>query len=175
MSHFRDRWKIKILVVIKLIPEQILSRLNRIFLPILIRRAWFKRRANDSDDHLNLYWDSGNSATRQQLVLIIQDLVHTSNEETISMFEYGSHVGVNLKLVKQACPTTAFNMTALEPNLEACIFLKTKLPDVEVIQGGESVFIRKSDDVQFKFHLSLVDSVFYSMSGSKTKRVTWCY
>ncbi len=87
------------------------------------------------------------------------------------MFEYGSRVGVNLKLVKQACPTTAFNMTALEPNLEACIFLKTKLPDVEVIQGGESEFIRKSDDVQFKFHLSLVNSVFYSMSGSKTKKV----
>lgn len=171
MSHFRDRAKIKILVVIKLIPEPILSRLNRIFLPILIRRAWFKRRANDSDDHLNLYWDSGNSATRQQLVLIIQDLVQIFNEETISMFEYGSHVGVNLKLIKQACPTTAFNMTSLESNLEACIFLKTKLPDVEVIQGGESVFIRKSDDVQFKFHLSLVNSVFYSMSGSKTKRV----
>jgi hypothetical protein len=55
--------------------------------------------------------------------------------------------------------------------MENCLFLKTKLPDVEVIQGGESVFIRKSDDVRFKFHLSLVNSVFYSMSGSKTKRV----
>lgn len=66
-------------------------------------------------------------------------------------------------------------MTALEPNLEACIFLKTKIPDIEVIQGRESVFIRKSDDVKFKFHLSLVNSVFYFMSGSKTKRVTWCH
>ena len=120
----------------KLIPKPILNRLNRIFLPVLIRRAWFKRRANDSDDHLNMYWDSGNSATRQQLVLLIQDIVASFDEEAIRMFEYGSHVGVNLKLIKEACPTTAFIMTALEPNLEACIFLKTKLPDVEVIQGG---------------------------------------
>jgi hypothetical protein len=171
MSHFRDRAKIKIFVVMKLIPKPILNRLNRIFLPVLIRRAWFKRRATDSDDHLNMYWDSGNSATRQQLVLLIQDIVASFDEEAIRMFEYGSHVGVNLKLIKEACPTTAFIMTALEPNLEACIFLKTKLPDVEVIQGGESVFLRKSDDVRFKFHLSLVNSVFYSMSGSKTRRV----
>ena len=116
MSHFRDRAKVKIFVLMKLIPKPILNRLNRIFLPILIRRAWFKRRVNDSDDHLNMYWDSGNSATRLQLVRIIEELVRSFNEEKISVFEYGSHVGVNLKLIQQACPATAFSMTALEPN-----------------------------------------------------------
>ena len=170
MSHFRDRAKIKNFVI-KTIPKPILSQLNRFLLPILMRRAWFERKANDSDDHLNLYWDSGNSATRQQLVRIIEELVRSFNEEKISVFEYGSHVGVNLKLIQQACPATAFSMTALEPNLEACNFLKIKLPEVEVIQGGESVFLRKSGKTQFKFHISLVNSVFYSMSGSKTKRV----
>jgi len=171
MSHFRDRAKILISKLVKFIPGPTRNRLNRLILPILIRRAWFKRRVNDCDNHLNLYWDSDNSVTRQQLVSIVQNLVNSFNEKTIRIVEYGSHVGVNLKLIQQACPTTDFKMTAFEPNLEACNFMKSKLPEVEVIQGGESVFLKASGDYKSKVHLTLVNSVFYSMSGPKTKKV----
>jgi hypothetical protein len=171
MSQIRGSSKIQISKLVKFIPGPIRNCLNRVFLPILIRRAWFKRRVTAFDDHLNLYWDSDDSETRLQMVSIIQNLVNSFNEKTIRMVEYGSHVGVNLKLIQHACPTTDFKMTAIEPNLEACKFLKTKLPEVEVIQGGESAFLRMTNDIQFKFHLSLVNSVFYSMSGFKTKKV----
>jgi hypothetical protein len=63
-----------------------------------IRRSWIQRRSSSVDNHLELYWLSGDSASRTLLIdLVLEEVGGCLN---LAFLDYGSHVGINLRLIE---------------------------------------------------------------------------
>jgi L-alanine-DL-glutamate epimerase-like enolase superfamily enzyme len=47
-----------------------------------------------------VYWNSGKSNNRRKFINILTNLIRQKTKQSISLLEYGSHVGINIKLMK---------------------------------------------------------------------------
>ena len=84
------------------------------------------------------------------------------------MLEYGSHVGVNLKLLRERLPLC--RLYAVEPNREAFEFTQEKLPFVLALNAEDEGFLRSEFPAEH-LTVSFTCSVFFSMEPRRVRRV----
>jgi len=110
-------------------PEAIKRPVRRFLAPYRLRRSWLTRTVNADDNHLELYWNAASQLNRQLLIKILYEQlqVRSDKHSKIGVLEYGSHCGLNLKLLKEAVDgKIQIDLFAVEPNAEAVEFLKRK-------------------------------------------------
>jgi len=155
------------------VPSVFRNALRRWLAPYRLRQSWLSRKTTKDDDHLTLYWNAEHQPNRKQLIFLLVEEIKRMLEvctTSISVLEYGSHVGLNLKLLNDVLPLnpqTAY--FAVEPNAEAVAFLIMKLPFVQVLRGEDEVFCRQTDFPPEGRYLSFVNSVFYAMEARRAK------
>ncbi len=137
------------------------------------RKFWMQRIVSENDNHLQLYWDDEKSPNRKKLVeLIVEAVKQLDPNQQISILEYGSHVGLNIRLIKEQIPTGLnVKFFAVEPNKEAFNFMQKHLPFVKGLNGEDEVFNRAKDFPGQKIQISIVMVVFYSMEGKRVVKV----
>lgn len=156
-------------------PAAMFSAFRRWLAPWRLRKSWLNRRTTKKDDHLSIYWNAHDQPNRKQLIsLLIKEIsqLNTVEEADISILEYGSHVGLNLNLIKKALNDSLISkMYAIEPNYEAVQFLKNKMPDVITFHGEDKNFCKTLNFPPDGKYLSFVNSVFYSMTPRRVEKV----
>jgi hypothetical protein len=158
----------------KIIPSLIINAYRRWTAARKIREGWMSRKVTKTDDHLALYWNAESQANRKFLVrLIIKELLSDAkSHDTWSVLEYGSHVGLNLRLIHDSLSSDKpFNFYAVEPNKEAVNFLKQKMEYVNALLAEDEAFCRDNSFPPRHVKLSFVNSVFYCMEGWRAKSV----
>jgi hypothetical protein len=142
----------------------------RLIAPRMQRRAWTWRTTTSDVDHLALYWNSDDTERRLALIqVIVANLKgHAGN---VSVLEFGSHVGVNLKLLAENRALKSPRLFAVEPNYEAVGFMKAKLPQVSVLRGDHRDYLRSQDFPPSAVTLSFANAVLYSMGPRAARRV----
>jgi hypothetical protein len=126
-----------------------------------------KRTSTENDNQLDIYWNDI-SDTRKTLIDLLYNLLNNNSNKHKSILEFGSHVGINLKLLSERLP--GVKMFAVEPNVEAYEFLASNLPFIEVRNFDDVKFIH-SDFPNQKINISFVNSVFYCMKPKKVLNV----
>ena len=156
-------------------PEIIKRPIRRFLAPIRLRNSWLNRSSTNDDNHLVTYWNAGEQPNR---LLLIDILYHEANVllnecDSISLLEYGSHVGLNMKLLNDRyAGSKKIRYFAVEPNSEAVKFLRDQLDYVDVLEAEDEIFCRNiSFPPQSSNYLSFVNSVFYSMDPRRVQRV----
>lgn len=129
----------------------------------LSRSAWIGRTTTESDQHLTLYWNSDRKPNRLQLIDIL------SRHVDGSVLEYGSHVGVNFKVLRDRFPDATFY--AVEPNKEAFGFMREKLPFVQGLNAEDEGFIATTSFPPHPVSVSFTSGVFNCMAPSRAKSV----
>ncbi len=128
----------------KIVPEAIKKPLRRLFAPYLLRRSWMVRKSQEGDNQISIYWNADKQPNRLKLIdILIQEFEYLSEAAKVSpnILEYGSHVGLNLKMLNEALPPDSKkSYFAVEPNAEAVNFLRQKLPYVQVLLAEDSIF-----------------------------------
>ncbi len=153
-----------------LIPYFILS----CYLVYKLRNGWFNRKKTDQDNHLEIYWNSRNSPNRQRLIELLSHEIFQfiqPHQNHIEILEYGSHVGINLDIIKSAHPNNSITFYAVEPNLEAINFMKDKLPFIQCLHADDLAFMKNKSFPKNNVQISFVNSVFYCMSPKRVKSV----
>jgi SAM-dependent methyltransferase len=142
----------------------------RLIAPTIQRRTWTNRVTAPGDDHLNLYWSSTDSPRRQELIrLIVAQL--RGRSAPIRILEFGSHVGVNLRLLAESAGLEHAQYFAVEPNFEAVEFLRSKLPDVRSLRGDHRDFLHAADFPSSPISLSFANAVLYALGPRAARRV----
>jgi len=147
--------------VVKIVPARVLA-------PIVARRTWTRRVVTAGDDHLTMYWESAENPRRRALVDLLVAEVQKRPEP--SLLEFGSHVGVNFRLLAERLPGHG-RFYAVEPNHEAVEFLRAKLPGVTALRADHRGFLAARDLPAEPVTLSFANAVFYSMSPRATRKV----
>jgi SAM-dependent methyltransferase len=143
---------------------------TRLIAPIIQRRTWTNRVSSEGDDHLSLYWNSVDNPRRRELIKIIAAELRGAPKPA-SVLEFGSHVGVNLKLLAETLGLEEAKYFAIEPNFEAVEFLRSKLPAVRVLRGDHRSFLRARNFPGSDVTLSFANAVFYALSPRAARRV----
>jgi hypothetical protein len=138
--------------------------------PLVQRRTWTNRVATTGDDHLSVYWNSTEIPRRQELIGLIKEQVN-GRPAPLRILEFGSHVGVNLKLLAESPGLGSAEYFALEPNFEAVDYLRSKLPSVRVVRGDHRTFLRTRDFPGSPLTLSFANAVLYALSPRAAHRV----
>ena len=134
------------------------------------RRAWTWRTSTTDVDHLALYWNSDDSERRLALIRVIVANLK-GHAEGVDVLEFGSHVGVNLKLLAENPDVKSARLFAVEPNYEAVGYLKAKMPQVSVLRGDHRDFLRAQEFPPSAVTLSFANAVLYSMGPRAARRV----
>ena len=153
----------------KLLKKYIPNFAKKVILERQIRYNWLNRKKSLNDDHLSLYWNSGDSPYRKTLLDLIEKSV--GDIESNSILEFGSHVGINLKLAQERFANRTIKYFAVEPNIEAFNFMKSKLDFIVGLNVEDQAFLKASDFPPTKITVSFVNSVFYSMTPERAKAV----
>lgn len=151
-------WKSKLIGVL---PKSVIA-------PMIARRSWTHRTASADDDHLNGYWNSDSPRRRTLISIIVDHLRPFGDRPTV--LEFGSHVGVNLRLLAESTDSDP-EMYAVEPNFEAVEFMKDKLPQVRTLRADHSGYLATPDFAPNPVTLSFANAVFYCMGPRETRRV----
>lgn len=141
------------------------------YLSYKLRNGWFKRKKTTQENHLEMYWNSRDSANRCKLIELLQREILNINNNQLKILEYGSHVGINLDIINSAQPDNSISFYAVEPNLEAIGFMKEKLPYVKCLHADDVGFVKNDSFPTGKVEISFVNSVFYCMSPRRVKSV----
>ena len=152
------------------IPDALKKKVYPFLLKDKIRSSWINRRVDENIDHLSLYWNDDEAPNRLLLVSLIKSLTKRLNKNTLHILEYGSHCGINIKLLRKEINSVNCIFYAIEPNVEACNFLNKNLPEVVVLNGDDRRFI-ETEFPKRKVDISFVNSVFFSMEPSRAKPV----
>lgn len=162
-------------IIKKLVPEAIKKPLRRLLTPYLLRRSWMVRKSQKGDDQISMYWNAEKQPNRLKLIdILIQEFEYLggSVNATPAILEYGSHVGLNLRMLNELLPSNLKTLIfAVEPNAEAVNFLRQKLPYVQVLQAEDSIFCGQNSFPPQGRYLTFINSVFYSMEQRRTKAV----
>lgn len=150
-------------LVVRLMPARLVS-------PTIQRRTWTKRRTTDVDDHLKLYWEDVDNPRRQALLVLLEAALR-SEPAPHSVLEFGSHVGVNLRLLAERVGGSELQCYAVEPNPEAVGFLEQHLPRVETLRADHRGFLNAASFPGQPVTVSFANGVLYSMSPSAARRV----
>lgn len=158
-----------------IIPKSARSFIKRVLAPYLLRRSWMVRKTSLDDDHLVTYWNAGEQPNRKQLISILKAEIDALSERgylNCPILEYGSHVGLNLKLLGEQLGLKSPHMYfAIDPNQEAIAFLKEQLPMVHTFLGEDVAFCEQTDFPPPGEYLCFINSVFYSMESRRVKNV----
>lgn len=158
-----------------LIPSKVRRIIRLLLAPYRLRHSWLTRKTTTEDDHLSMYWNADQQPNRKQLISLLKkeaELVLSVKGIPLSILEYGSHVGLNLRLIREALDESQEALLfAVEPNCEAVDFLKVKMPHVNVFLGEDSTFCDAVDFPPQGEYLSFINSVFYSMTPKRVERV----
>lgn len=159
----------------KVTPEGVRVATKRWLAPYRLRQSWLRRKSDANDDHLATYWNAEHQPNRQQLIWILSDAIGRVQAQTgdteISVLEYGSHVGLNIRLLKENRKDfSAIKFYAVEPNAEAVAFLKEKMPDVSVLQGEDSEFLSRDSFPPPGTYVCFVNSVFYCKAPRRVEQ-----
>ncbi len=128
------------------------------------RLFWIERKKTKSDDHLELYWKSENAPNRKKLIAVILKLISQYPSDSVSILEYGSHVGINIRMLSERVPKRIdARYYAIEPNPEAYEFMLQKMPFIKGLLGEDSSFIRDKHYPGDRIDLSFISGVFYAM------------
>jgi len=130
------------------------------------RHFWLKRK-NQSDDFISTYWND-RSENRKNLIKLVATLGEKQKE--ISILEFGSCVGTNIKLLKDAFAKKSTTFFAVEPNEDAATFLKKKLPFVRILVGEDKAFIQNTSFPGQSIDISFIHAVFYSMAPKRVEK-----
>lgn len=138
----------------------------------IMRNAWLNRAITNENNHIDTYWESSGSSQRKKLISLIIDELSGCGDKNASVLEYGSHVGVNIKLIKEKIGDEK-NVTffAVEPNDEAYTSMQEKLPFVIGLNGEDEEFLKTELFPGCDINLSFVNAVFYSMDGVRVQGV----
>jgi len=153
-----------------LIPDPLKRKIYPLLLKEKIRRSWINRKVDQNLDHLSLYWNDDEAPNRLQLIDLLKLLKLKIDSKTLHILEYGSHCGVNIKLLRKEMTGKNYNFYAVEPNVEAYDFLIKNLPEVVALNGDDQQFIQ-SEFPKRNVDISFVNSVFFSMEPSRAKSV----
>jgi hypothetical protein len=155
-----------------LVPRWLKNYRRKINHQAALRRSWLTRQTSATDDHLDIYWNSGDQVNRKLLIGILVDLLKTELEQTpTGVLEYGSHVGINLKLLHDALGDQAIKYYAVEPNREAFTFMRSKLNFVDALNGEDEGFLDAKGFPSEPVGVSFVNSVFYCVAPRRAKAV----
>ena len=154
MSFIRVKKVIKFLLPLKIL---------NIWWDHKFRKSWANRKSNDSDKHLELYWNSRNTPNREKLIQILIDQVNSLDRmNVISILEYGSHVGINLDILNGLIKYEK-RFFAVELNYEAIEFMRARLPFIECLHSDNVGFVNNHTFPGNIIDISFVNSVFYCM------------
>jgi hypothetical protein len=154
------------------VPQWVKNYRLQIWHKSALRRSWLNRSTTPADDHLSVYWNSSEQPNRQRLIeVLVQCLPPNSVKPARSVLEYGSHVGINLKLLHDRLQDDDLKYFAIEPNREAFEFLKTKLDFVEALNVEDKGFVDASNFPGMPVDLSFINSVFYCVAPNRAKAV----
>jgi SAM-dependent methyltransferase len=143
---------------------------SRLIAPTIQRRMWTQRVVTTDDDHIALYWNSTDFPRRRELIQLLATEL-AGRPMPLRILEFGSHVGVNLKLLAELPGLGEADYFAVEPNFEAVAFLKSKLPDVRTLRGDHRDFLRARDFPGVPLTLAFANAVLYSMAPRAAHRV----
>jgi hypothetical protein len=118
------------------VPKLVLQARDRFMARARLPSSWIGRRSTPEDQHLTVYWHSDTQPRRQRVIEILAQ--HLQDGDAV--LEYGSHVGVNLRLLIERFPSS--RLYAVEPNLEAFDFMREKLPFVQALNAEEGGFLK---------------------------------
>lgn len=142
----------------------------KIIAPVIARRTWTTRHANDVDDHLSMYWETVDSEHRRPLIDLLTKEI-AGHPGSPSVLEFGSHVGVNFHALELALAGRTMSLYAVEPNHEAVRFMRDRLPHVNVLRADHRGFLAARAFPDRALTVSFANAVFYSMSARSTRRV----
>ncbi len=138
------------------------------------RTFWTERRTSATDKHLSIYWDSETNLNRLELIKSTCDLLQEGRaDEGYSILEFGSHVGINLKMISEAMlkKNIQVDLYAVEPNEEAFRFMTSKLRLAKGLNGDDLDFVKDASFPGKRISVGLVNAVLYSLSYSSACRV----
>lgn len=152
-------------------PIEVLVRLvpARLRAPVITLRAWRNRRSSPTDDHLNQYWDSDTPSRRAMLALVVPALQNEPRPH--SMLDFGSHVGVNFRMLDLLLPDDPIHYYAVEPNAEAIEFLNQKMPEVESLVASHGGFLAAKNFPPGPVTLSIASGVLSLLRPQMARRV----
>ncbi|MET4371581.1 hypothetical protein ABIA99_004280 [Bradyrhizobium sp. LB12.1] len=139
---------------------------RQLFGDLWMRRHWLTRTSSNATDYLSDYWNSADHPIRQAVI----EIVATELKRGGSLLEYGSHVGINIHMLKDREPYRESAMFAVEPNREAVDFMAANLPEIEILQAEDTKFVA-SDFPGRPIDVSLINCTFCAMSQKRTERV----
>jgi hypothetical protein len=146
------------------VPKLVLEARDRFVARARMRSNWIGRTSTPEDQHLTVYWRSDTQPRRQRVVEILARNIHDGD----AVLEYGSHVGVNLKLLNDRFPSS--RLYAVEPNREAFEFMREKLPFIQALNEEDGGFLRSEFPAEY-IAVSFTCSVFFSMEPRRVRRV----
>ena len=83
-----------------------------------------------------------------------------------SVLEYGSHVGVNFRVLRDLYPDKMMRCFAVEPNDKAYTFMMDKLPFIEGLKGEDTTFIAAPDYPPCPVTVSFTSGVLVVMEAT---------
>ena len=105
------------------------------------KRLWFDLKSTSDRDQISMYWNDRGQNRLALISILISEAKRLSKRSNapIKIVELGCHVGVNLKLDKEAIDKEGINIKAvgIEPNTEAYQFAKENLPWAEIYNGND--------------------------------------
>lgn len=131
-----------------------------------MRRYWISRNGKQGREYLDMYWNGTDNKNRQALIELVVDHVPTDG----SVLEFGSHVGVNLRMIKERRAADNIQLIAVEPSPEIFSYLVKKMPYALAMQADDEAFIA-SNFPNHPTDVSLVNGVFCVMSGKRVQSV----
>jgi hypothetical protein len=94
-----------------------------------------------------------------------------SRSESPSVLEFGSHVGINLRMLSDALDVRNLRMYAVEPNAEAFRFMQEKLPNLGGLLGDDAAYVNTVGFPGGQVDVSFANSVFYCIEAERAKPV----
>lgn len=133
------------------------------------RQSWLTRE-DKLDGQIAMYWGSMNHPNRTQLIALLGGLIPEHGREKPVVLEFGCHAGMNFKLLHDRF-ADRIRYCGVEPNHDACEFLRRELPFVELLEAEDRAFLATDFPRSASVDVSFVNVVMYSVHGTRAKRV----
>lgn len=131
-----------------------------------MRRYWLKHNGTQGADYLDMYWNGTENQNRKFLA----DLVSSNLRQNGSVLEFGSHVGVNLRVLQNARPSDDFQLMAVEPSKAVFDYLIDKFPGAKALHADDRGFVGSPFPNQ-AVDVSVVNGVFCVMAEKRAQAV----
>ena len=129
------------------------------------RRGWLTRRDRD-DHHVDEYWATAGHPNRLLLIDTLAELVRPGDR----VLEVGCHAGMNLKLLHDRF-ADKLRYFGVEPNHDAAVAVRERLPFVELLEGDDAAFVASSFPPGTGRLVSFINVVLYAVEPRRAERI----